>query len=434
MPFIASQSFFIAASNKQKIKSMKLLQLLLIQLICFNMNAQTPEPPEIADPLERAISEFYKPFDEQDFLKPIAILEELKATYPDSTVVRYFLGYAYDRLNCKDGKSIPNIQPLLTEMASEEFEFIISKSPRYNQRKLFLDPYSKIAAVWGSLALKHYYHSDLESMALAFNEGKTRGGFNETAIEIGEKVLNSCTPNAILFVSGDNFSFPIHYSQLINNYRTDVQVIDVSLLNTNWYCTLLKSTSSIPFFKDTTHFKDIPAYVISNKQVIKISNKKCQTEEEFIWEIDKLRNELYLIKGDSILKEIVIQNEFQRDIYFTKGQNSNDLLSLDKHFSNQLFVDQLSPCQDKTTEKPEDMQFTTLSDPVVKNSEDLLRIFDLYRYNFSLKITDKVNAMDFETSKQLMNEMERLFPEELVPIQDEYLKQYIGELKRRVGR
>ena len=210
-----------------------------------------------------------------------------------------------------------------------------------------------------------------------------------TAREIAKMYLNSCEPNAILFTNGDNDTFPLWYVQEVEGYRTDVRIVNLSLLNTDWYIDMMKRKfydgDAVPFTlekkdyvqgtRDVLYYQDLKIsgrwyaqdfidYALRNDDGVfftafpntqspkklqffpmkkfripvdksaVISNGVVLDSSKIVDFIDWNWNSNVISKRDLMLIDLISNNNWSRPIYFstTVGSSASSFFWLQKYF------------------------------------------------------------------------------------------------------
>lgn len=214
------------------------------------------------------------------------------------------------------------------------------------------------------------------------------------ARDFARNYLETCAPNAILFANGDNDTFPLWYAQEVEGIRTDVKIINLSLLGTDWYCDQMKNwmydaapapitmshdkyvqgTRDVIYvfdkIKDYVDLKQAMDFVASDEPStrLNIQNEKpidYLPTKNFTLKVDKKEvlangtvaakdsalivselkwtlNKSHILKNTMMILEIIANNNWKRPIYFVSPYGDGDV-GLSNYYQFEGFAYRLVP-------------------------------------------------------------------------------------------
>lgn len=161
------------------------------------------------------------------------------------------------------------------------------------------------------------------------NDTTLDGSKDSYASDYADNILDSLRPNAVLFVMGDVL-YPIFYMQQVEGKRTDVEIISISLCNTQWYLKQLMSDHyNLPLALSDSELVALTPKVWTDT-TIEISfegDLRAYQMESVDSVISTLINvpptyaEKYIMTQDLFVLEMLKQNKWKRPIYFTQPLN-----------------------------------------------------------------------------------------------------------------
>jgi hypothetical protein len=418
-------------------KLSKLIISLLFSTCCFSQVTTTSQTVII----DSGKHEFKQQAQSQtpDYSNAFRILYNQVTQNPTNAELRYFLGYAIDRLNADDGKGMYQLKKEMTIKASEQFEEVNRLEPVYRGELIILDPYAKLTSIWGSLAQSYLTRKQIDSAKWAFEEGKLRGGFIEPIMEFNRQLLNSCDKNAILITYGDNITIPIWYLQTIEKYRTDITAVDANLLNTAWYPKYLKVEKNLHTgFSDAQI--DTIEYMAWETQFVTAINSHDATKT-FKWELRPTYMGSYILKGDRILLNIFQENFFKRPIYFSNNSDTTYNLFLTAYLINEGVVEKVG---DKAFNYKEDVfvpsknlytyDIAKIKKEEIAKSRDAIITLNNFRWTYYINVYHLLTQGNYDKARDLIRFMTEKFPKDMLPFTSEDDEKYFAELYRQVDK
>lgn len=411
---------------------MKLFFAFLFSLISFISISQPVEKYTISD---SGKAEFKKQaaLQEPDYTNAYRMLKAQVKQYPQNAELHYFLAYATDRMNSEEGSTMHQLKKALTIESSEQLELVNKLEPVYKGEYVVLDPYAKLSSIWGSLAQAYLIRDIKDSAVWAFKEGKQRGGFIEPMLEYNRQLLNSCAENAILITFGDNITIPAWYLQEVEKYRTDVTIVDANLINTGWYPVYLKEDKKLKISFTNTEIEKID-YTVFETRFITISNP-ADSAEKFTWELKPTYLNRYLLKGDRILLNILKENLFDHEVYFSFNSDSTWNLYLNPYFINEGLADKvlkkgeaIYEASDSISPNLKNYSIANMDTREIMKSNDAIILLNGFRWMYYDNIVRLLNNKQKRKARLLKDEMQVKFPVEKLPYISKEQKEYFEKL------
>ncbi|MBT3210194.1 MAG: DUF2723 domain-containing protein [Bacteroidetes bacterium] len=224
-----------------------------------------------------------------------------------------------------------------------------------------------------------------------------------TARDFAYNYLDSCEPNSVLLTFGDNDTFPLWYVQEVEGYRTDVRVMNMSLLSTDWYVNQMKrrayDSDPVPFsmtfdkyiqgtrdqvflmekYKDYTNLKSVMDFVASDdprskinysatmqldylpaknlrvpvdkQKVIENGTVSPENAHKIVSAVDWRISKNSILKSDMMFLDFLAINDWERPIYFAVSAAPDSYLDMEDYFQLEGLAYRLVPIKTKNQDQ-----------------------------------------------------------------------------------
>jgi len=288
---------------------------------------------------------------------------------------------------------------------------------------------------------------------------------NYVAWDYAYNMLNSCEPYGIIFTNGDNDTFPLWYLQEVEGVRKDVRVVNLSLLNTDWYIKQLRDYDPpIPIKMNDKDISEISPIPWESKEM-NIPGPEGSAGSSLSWTLKPTYHNRYLRVQDIMIYRLIMACKWTRPIYFAVTVSDDNRIGLDDylqmegmvfklypHKVSQINFDKMkqnilqSPDIDYIIKTPE--QFTeyhasgkgmyhyrNMNNPDVHFNFNIQRLVQNYRASFLQLVINSINGNNEQKDEaiEVLNSMEKYFPAESLPYNNDKLELQVAQIYYMLG-
>lgn len=315
-------------------------------------------------------------------------------------------------------------------------------------RERFFSAGNPAPIAYGVLAVAFVF-SPLNMIRNNFNEADRSG--NYVAWDYSYNLLQSCAENAVLFTNGDNDTFPLWYLQDVEGVRRDIRIVNLSLLNTDWYIRQLKNlepygAKKVPISISDSRISDLgplpwqtqvreiplPRPVIDRYGVTDTSiTNRGAIQFTFAPTISLGQYNLLRVQ-DIMVYDIIRTNNWERPIYFAMTVSDDSKIGLRDHMQleglafrfipskgaywqnldpDQMWAHFFTDIEEHSIEPQVGFLWRGLQDSTVYMDEDARRLMTNYRQAFfSLGYYYANVRGDVDKFAEVLDRMEEVIP------------------------
>lgn len=284
---------------------------------------------------------------------------------------------------------------------------------------------------------------------------------NYVAYDYSYNLLQTCEKDAVIFTNGDNDTFPLWFLQFVYGIRTDVRVVNLSLLNTPWYIKQLKheeprvpislSDQEIAILEPKPWAKQkirIPVPRYAQEEAMKdlgerreLLGKDVEGVSEITFELGPTLYGRGIRVQDLMVLNIIYANQWRRPIYFAVTVSNDNKCNLHKY----LRMDGLDfklvtyPGENISVERIRKnlfdvFQYRGLNDPDVYFNDNIRGLLQNYRAAFLRLTREYALAGQYDEMAEVLDKMEEVIPEEVIPIEHDQIVMQIGQMYNMAKR